>query len=198
MINLNSVFCSINHNITTMKSRIKIHMLFLSMIFLISCRSKNEDHQPQIISDSATSTKVMSKTADSTMQALIQAPEELEFVPLDPHNKERKGVLVHVLFGDLHKKGPVAFLTRLPNGFSAGWHSHSSDCYLTVIKGTYHEWCRGEVDGKPLVAGGTIFMPANKEHNNRAESDPQDGYTLNYAYYPNGFDYYSNGVDVKK
>lgn len=163
-------------------------MICFAMILLYSCSPKKTDEQTSKNADTTLLSKATEIPSDTSIQALIMAPDELVFVPIDSNDKERKGVMIHVLFGDLNKKGPVSFLARLPNGFSAGWHSHTSDSYLTVIKGTYHEWCRGEVEGKAIGAGGTIFMPANKVHNNRAEADTKDGYTLNYAYWPNGFD----------
>jgi len=172
-----------------MKKLMTIAMtICFAMIFLCSCTSKTHNEQSQ---QNADTSKVIASTqsiSDSSIQALIMAPEEIVFVPIDSNDRDHKGVMIHVLFGDLNKKGPLAFLARLPNGYSAGWHSHSSDYYLTVVKGAYHEWCRGEVEGKAIGAGGTIFMPANREHNNRAEADLKDGYTLTYSYWPNGFD----------
>ena len=126
-----------------------------------------------------------SAMAGNNTRAIITPADDVKFVPLNSTDKSDKGVLIHVVYGALNKKGPVAFLARLPDGFSAGWHSHSSDSYITVIKGTYREWCRGKSQGKAILPGGTVFMPANMIHNNLAEA--KGGYTLTYSYWPNGF-----------
>ncbi|MEI7666245.1 MAG: hypothetical protein WCI65_09390 [Synechococcaceae cyanobacterium ELA263] len=116
---------------------------------------------------------------------LVSAADELVFVPLDASDTKHLGVMVHVIFGNLSQKGPVAFLARLPAGYSAGPHSHRSDSYLTTIKGNYYEWRPGQPEGKVGGVGGTVFVPANVMHNNRC--DAQAGSCLNYAYFPEGF-----------
>ena len=58
---------------------------------------------------------------------LVTPLADLVFVPLDPQDSSGKGPAIHVLFGELNKKGPLAFLARLPAGYSAGWHTHSRD-----------------------------------------------------------------------
>jgi len=110
----------------------------------------------------------------------------MNFVPMNLNDTSGQGVMIHVIFGDLKKKGPVAFVARLPAGYSAGWHAHSSDSYLVSIQGSYLEWRHGEPEGKPAGAGATVFVPAKEPHNNRC--DKAGGPCLNYAYWPNGFD----------
>ena len=107
------------------------------------------------------------------------------FVPLDPKDTEKKGVLVHVLFGDLSGKGAVGFLAQLPAGFQAGPHAHDSDQYLVSIKGLYHEFLDHQGVGKALETGGYVFLPAKVSHDNLCEAS--GGPCLNYAYYPTGF-----------
>ncbi len=58
---------------------------------------------------------------------LVTPLADLVFVPLDPQDSSGKGPAIHVLFAELNKKGPLAFLARLPAGYSAGWHTHSRD-----------------------------------------------------------------------
>jgi len=127
--------------------------------------------------------------AQSARDGLLQPPvtpaSELKYVPLDPKDTQHVGVMVHVIFGSMDKKGPVAYLARLPAGFSAGMHAHRSDLYITTIKGDYFEWRQGEPEGKAGGVGGTVFMPANVPHNNRC--DAKGGPCLNYAYAPDGF-----------
>jgi len=117
---------------------------------------------------------------------LVTPASDVTYSPLDPKDTKHNGVMVHVIYGNLAKKGPVAFLARIPAGYSGGPHAHGSDLYLTTISGNYFEWRIGEPEGQAGGAGGTIFVPAKTFHNNRCEK--QGGPCLNYAYYPNGFD----------
>ncbi len=117
---------------------------------------------------------------------VITKVEALEYVPLDPKDTEHKGPMIHVISGDLGKKGPLLFIAKLPSGFSAGWHTHTSDSYITGLKGSYHEWRRHEDEGKAVGHDGLIYMPAGVSHNNRC--DDWDGPCFNLVYWPNGFD----------
>jgi hypothetical protein len=121
----------------------------------------------------------------AAMPAAFTSASDVQFVPLDPKDTEKKGVLVHVLFGDLSGKGPVGFLAQLPPGFQAGPHAHDSDQYLVSIKGLYHEFADGQDVGKALETGGYVFLPAKVSHDNLCEAG--GGPCLNYAYYPTGF-----------
>ena len=117
---------------------------------------------------------------------LVTNADDLVYTPLHPEDTSGKSVLIHIVFGAMNQKAPIAFLAKLPAGFSAGWHSHSSDSYLTTIKGNYFEWRHGEQEGKAGGQGGTVFVPANVSHNNRCAE--AGGPCLNYAYFPKGFD----------
>jgi len=116
----------------------------------------------------------------------ITLADEVKFVSLDPKAAPGTGPQVAVLFGDLKKKGPVAFLAQIPAGYRRGAHSHSSESYIVSIKGAYHEFAPGAAEGKALGAGGHLSWPANARHDNLCEKS--GGPCLNYAYFPNGFD----------
>jgi hypothetical protein len=117
----------------------------------------------------------------------ITRADEVKFVALDPTAAPGTSPQVAVLFGDLKKKGPVAFLAQIPAGYrSKGAHSHSSASYIVSIKGAYHEFAPGAVEGKALGAGGHLSWPSNARHDNLCEKS--GGPCLNYAYFPNGFD----------
>ncbi len=123
-------------------------------------------------------------SASGVITASVAA--DLKFVPLDPADSSGKGVKISILFGDLKSKGPIGFVSILPAGFHAGRHMHSSDLYLVSIKGLYHQFVPGGSEGKPLGAGGHVFVSGNTWHDNHC--DEAGGPCWNYNYYPNGFD----------
>lgn len=123
--------------------------------------------------------------ADNKLPPTTNA-DDLSYTPLNPKVTGDQAIMVHVLYGTLGKEGPVAFLSKIPAGHTAGWHTHSSDVYIVTIKGNYYSWFRGQSEGTSAGVGGKVFIPANVSHNNRCEE--KSGVCLNYAFYPNGFD----------
>jgi len=142
-------------------------------------------HAQQAAAKSAATAKAAPASVAAAMGSVTLAAD-LKFVALDPKASPGEGPEVAVLFGDLKKKGPVAFLALLPPGYRTGPHTHASDSYLVSIKGNYHEFRPGEAEGKALGAGGHLHWPANSRHDNLCEKS--GGPCLNYAYFPNGFD----------
>ena len=76
------------------------------------------------------------------------------------------GVSMAVLEGD-PAKGPTHFLIKLPDGFAAPLHHHSSDHFVTVVSGTLSL----TVDGTEtkLPAGSFFLFKGKKQHITKCE-----------------------------
>jgi hypothetical protein len=112
---------------------------------------------------------------------------DAKWEPLDPKAGD-KGPMWSLVWGDM-KKGPAAFLLKIPAGFKPGPHTHTSDDYATVIQGTVHNFpSPGTDEGPGLTAGGQWFQPGGKVHDNDCEASSKDGCLL-YVYVPKGFDF---------
>ena len=62
--------------------------------------------------------------------------KDLKWSPLDPKDTAGKGPQFSVVFGDMKKKAPIGFILKVPAGFKAGPHTHTSDDYATIIQGS--------------------------------------------------------------
>ncbi len=123
---------------------------------------------------------------------VLTPADDLKFRPLDPRDKEGKGPQISVVFGDLQKKGPVGYLLKVPAGSTSPAHTHTSDDYAVVVKGTLNNYAPG-AEGKGLTPGGTWFQPGKVAHVNHCEgSDPCEV----FVYMPNGFDFMPAKVDA--
>jgi hypothetical protein len=79
--------------------------------------------------------------AAAKKEMMVTVPADVKWAPLDPKDTEGKGPQMSVLFGDPKKKGaPLGVLMRFPAGFTPGPHTHTSDDYAVVIKGTLHNF----------------------------------------------------------
>jgi len=116
---------------------------------------------------------------------VLTPPEDAKFMPLDPNDKEGKGPQISVVFGDMKKKGPLGFLLKVPAGFKPGPHTHTSDDYAVVVKGTLANFVPGE-EGKPLAPGGSWFQPGKVVHDNHCVGTEP---CMVFVYTPNGFDF---------
>ena len=115
---------------------------------------------------------------------ILTPAEDVKFVPLDPNDKEGKGLLLSVVFGDLSKPEPTGFFAQLPPGLVSGVHLHKSDYYGIALKGKLHHFPPGKDEGKALENGATWYQAKNIPHNNHCKG-PQA--CLIFLYYPNGF-----------
>jgi quercetin dioxygenase-like cupin family protein len=114
---------------------------------------------------------------------------DAKWTPLDPKDTAGKGPQFSVVFGDMKKKGPIGFMLKMPPGFKAGPHTHTSDDYAMVIQGTVHNFkAPGTDTGPGLTAGGSWFQPAGQAHDNECEASSKDGCIV-YIYMANGFDF---------
>jgi hypothetical protein len=114
----------------------------------------------------------------------VTAAADVVYKPLDP-NIGDKGPQLAVLFGNPQEKAPIGFLLKLPAGFKPGPHTHTSDDWAVIVRGTMHNFAPGD-EGVGLGPGGTWFQPGNQVHDNHCEDGAE---CLLFVYMPNGFDF---------
>jgi quercetin dioxygenase-like cupin family protein len=119
-------------------------------------------------------------------EMVVTPAADVKWAPLDPKDTEGKGPQMSVLFGDPKKKGsPLGVLMHFPAGFTPGPHTHSSDDYAVVIKGTQHNFA-GDDKGPGVGPGSTWYQPGKQVHNNECEAGSD---CVLFVYTPNGFDF---------
>jgi quercetin dioxygenase-like cupin family protein len=92
------------------------------------------------------------------------AADDVEYQAVAP------GVERHVLWGDPDAGEHGAFMRFAP-GVDLGWHTHSSDSRVLVLKGAY---LYEDEEGKRRVAPGCyLSVPRGKRH--RSGGDPREG-----------------------
>ena len=123
--------------------------------------------------------------AAKSKQMVLVPPDQVKFSPIDPNDKEGKGPQAAVVFGDMKKKGPVGVLLKLPGDGRPGPHTHTSDDYAVVIKGTMHNFAPGD-EGKGIGPGGWWLQPGRMVHDNHCESGAE---CVVFVYLPRGFDF---------
>jgi len=131
--------------------------------------------------------------AGAKKEMVATKAEDVKWSPLDPKDTEMKGPSISVLFGDLKKKGPIGFLLHNPAESTPGPHTHTSDDYAVVVKGTLHNW-EGDNEGPGLGPGSTWYQPAKQVHNNHCEKGSD---CVVFVYMPNGFDFAPAKADAK-
>ncbi|MEY3903139.1 MAG: hypothetical protein RL189_2445 [Pseudomonadota bacterium] len=70
---------------------------------------------------------------------------------------------VAVLWGNPEKGAHGRYL-KLPGGFEAGMHSHSSPYHGVLISGTWMHWEEGTTTPTELSAGSYVMQPGKKNH----------------------------------
>jgi hypothetical protein len=120
--------------------------------------------------------------APAAKAAAVTEFKDMKWSPLDPSNP--KGPQVSIITGDM-KTGPVEFLLKVPAGFKAPVHSHTSDYYAVEVAGA-HAHGDDEKSAKSHAIGSTYFEPAKHAHFDSCTSK-EDCLTL--VYFPNGFDF---------
>lgn len=119
----------------------------------------------------------------------ITQNKDLKWSPLDPKDTAGKGPQIAVIFGDMKKKAPIEFILKVPAGFKAGPHTHTSDDYAVALQGTVHNFkAPGTDEGPGVTVGGTWFQPGGQPHDNECEASSKDGCQI-LVYMPNGFDF---------
>jgi len=71
------------------------------------------------------------------------------------------GTSMAVLWGD-PDKGPHATFTKFPPGYEAGLHTHTSDVWITVIKGAY--LYKDDAGEKRVGPGDFLRVPGGHQH----------------------------------
>ncbi len=71
------------------------------------------------------------------------------------------GISKALLWGD-DAKGAYGAFTKFAPGTDNGMHTHTSDCWLTVIKGAY--LYKDDAGEKRVGPGGFIRIPGGKKH----------------------------------
>jgi hypothetical protein len=133
--------------------------------------------------------------AAKSKEIVVTPAADVKFQPLDPADKEGKGPQIAVVFGDIKKKGtPLGFLFKAPANFKPGPHSHTSDDYAVIVKGTLHNFAPGD-EGKGLTPGGTWYQPGKVVHDNHCEAGSE---CVAFVYTPNGFDFIPAKVEGAK
>jgi hypothetical protein len=108
-----------------------------------------------------------------------------KFNPLDP--KQPKGGAMAVIQGD-PKKGPVAFLLKLPKG-AAPIHWHTSDYWAVVVEGQAKHWLPGkEKDAKAGGPGTAWYQPGGSDKDAHGDECVTDS-CLVFVTMPKGFDF---------
>jgi Domain of unknown function (DUF4437) len=123
--------------------------------------------------------------AERSDKIVLVPPDEVKFSPLDPNDKEGKGPQAAVVFGNMKKRAPVGLLLKLPPDGRPGPHTHSSDDYAVIIKGTMHNFSPGD-EGKGIGPGGWWKQPGKMVHDNHCEAGSE---CLLFVYLPRGFDF---------
>jgi quercetin dioxygenase-like cupin family protein len=123
--------------------------------------------------------------AAKNKEIVVTPSADLKFQPLDPSDKEGKGVQMSVVFGDAKKKAPIGYLLRVPAGMTSPAHMHSSDDYAVVLKGGMTNHAPGG-EAKVLAPGSTWFQPGHVAHVN--DCSPGAPCEI-FVYMPKGFDY---------
>lgn len=132
-----------------------------------------------------------SALAENGRPLTVTPASDVRFQPINPNDTSGKGTQIAVVFGD-RSKGPVAFLLKTQAGERPGPHTHSSDIYSVVVRGTGHTFLAGASEGPPLVPGSTAFTPAKVPHDNHCADTSE---CLFFEYAPNGLDFIpSKGV----
>jgi hypothetical protein len=126
------------------------------------------------------------QNAKPNVPTIVTQAKDVKFFPLDPNDKEGKGVLVSVVFGDLSKPEPVGFLAKVPAGTVPGAHTHGSDYYGIALRGKSYHFRPGKDEGKVIENGATWFQAKDVPHNNRCEGPEA---CLIFMYYPGGFSF---------
>jgi len=85
--------------------------------------------------------------------------DDLEWVPM----MEGSPAEITILWGD-PAVGPVGLLIRIPPGFEAPMHWHTSNYHAVVVQGTHQHWIDGEDRAAAADLGpGSYFRQVNKE-----------------------------------
>ncbi len=103
----------------------------------------------------------------SAASRLVVMPAgELKWADLDP--KGAPGVKIADVWGD-HAKGAFGGFIKLPAGFAAPLHTHTSDYKVVIVSGTYVQ----APEGKPefRLAPGSYFMQPGGNYRHTTSCD---------------------------
>ncbi len=108
-------------------------------------------------------TKTAPKT--TTSRLVVMPASDLKWTDLDPG---APGVKVADLWGN-HAKGAFGAFFKLPAGFAAPLHTHTSDMKVVIISGTYIQ----APEGKPefRLGPGSYFMQPGGDYRHTTSCD---------------------------
>lgn len=96
---------------------------------------------------------VSGQTDSHVMENMLTKYGDLQWVPM----AEGSSAEISILWGD-PATGPVGLLLRIPPGFEAPMHHHSSTYHAVVVQGTHQHWIDGEDrDAAALLESGSYF-----------------------------------------
>jgi len=127
---------------------------------------------------------LVSNAADKAEQ-LITYPENIQWKPVVAPDAEGRSISAFMLYGEIGRMGPTAFLMKYSAGRKAMPHLHSNDYYAVVVSGTFRHFLRSETESRPLTAGATWYQKGNVVHDDYCEG-PED--CVLDVFFPSGFD----------
>ena len=117
-----------------------------------------EDEKTEVQKEAMPAKEKMSATS------MYMTPEHAKFTEMMP------GVSQAVIWGD-PTKGKYGCYTKMAPGFDAGWHTHTADSWIVVLKGAY--MYKDEAGEKRVAAGEFMFIPGGHKH--QSGGDPKEG-----------------------
>jgi anti-sigma factor ChrR (cupin superfamily) len=98
---------------------------------------------------------------------VVMPATDLKWADLDPTGAP--GVKIADVWGD-HSKGAFGAFMKLPAGFAAPLHTHSSDYQVVIISGTYVQ----APEGKPefRLGPGSYFLQPGGNYKHTTSCDP--------------------------
>ena len=120
-----------------------------------------------------------------TPGTIVVHPEDRQWQAVGSLDEDGKGIFVSLIYGDLAKKGPTAFLMKYSAGVKAPAHTHSGDYYAVVVSGQFRHYLESEDEHKVLTTGATWFQKGGVVHQD-ACLGPDD--CILSIFWPQGFD----------
>lgn len=113
------------------------------------------------------SAKAKSTPKPAASRLVVVPAADLKWTELDPRGAP--GVMIADVWGD-HAKGAFGAFIRLPAGFAAPLHTHTSDYKVVIISGTYVQ----TPDGKPefRLGPGSYFLQPGGNYRHTTGCDP--------------------------
>jgi quercetin dioxygenase-like cupin family protein len=114
----------------------------------------------------AQGTKAKTAPKDAASKLVVVPASDLKWADLDP--KGAPGVMIADVWGD-HTKGAFGAFIKLPPGFVAPLHTHTSDYKVVIVSGTYIQ----APEGKPefRLGPGSYFLQPGGNYKHTTSCD---------------------------